>query len=51
MEEVIEIRYTLRSENDKKKFETVKEFLKLNANTKVIAFLITEKYQEIQKLK
>jgi spermidine/putrescine-binding protein len=47
----LEIRYVLRSPEEIEKFNIVKKFLKKSLNTRVIDFLLTEKYQEIQKIK
>lgn len=48
--EEIDIRFTLRTPEEVEKFKVVKIFLKISANTKVLAFLISDKFQEIQKL-
>lgn len=48
--EEIDIRFTLRTPEEVEKFKTVKVFLQISTNTKVLAFLINEKFQEIQKL-
>lgn len=48
--EEIDIRLTLRTPEEVEKFKAVKDFLKISANTKVLVFLINEKFQEIRKL-